>query len=231
MVDIKYDTKFDAVPQFWQYLAGLNSSDLITELIQNDLDALAKQTVIRFESDRLICQGDGEPIDSDGWKRLSYLMGAGDLVPRKHHCIGIKNHGLKACFTIGDEFRVYSDGKHLHQTLYSNGHKNPPYPSAMEEPQEDTTAQKKGCKVVVEFRKRTLSVKKGEPLEIVPLSREKIKKIFERACREAPSRFIGAIRPRYRHKYVLELKHHELGTARFEYHCGRNRSDHTNLPH
>ncbi len=224
-IRIKYDTKFDAVPQFWQYLAGLHSSDLITELIQNDLDAQANQTVIEFEPDRLICQGDGEPIDSNGWKRLSYLMGAGDLVPRKHHCIGIKNHGLKTCFMIGDQFRVHSDGKHIHQTLYKNGQKNPPYPSAMEEPQEDATAPKKGCKVVVEFRKKTLSVKNGEPLEIAPISKEKIKEIFEQACREAPSRFIGAIRPRYRQKYVLELKHYELGTARFEYYCGRGLSD------
>ena len=31
--------KFDAVPQFWQFLGGLRFDDLIIELIQNELDA------------------------------------------------------------------------------------------------------------------------------------------------------------------------------------------------
>ena len=70
-----YVQKFDSVPQFWQFLKGLRTDDLIVELIQNDLDANAKHTFISFEPDRLVCQGDGEPVEEEGWERLSYVMG------------------------------------------------------------------------------------------------------------------------------------------------------------
>ena len=113
-----YVQRFDAEPQFWQFLKGLRSDDLIVELIQNDLDAKASRTSITFTPDRLICQGDGEPVSEDGWQRLSFVMGAGVEVERKRFRIGVKNHGLKACFWLGDEIVVRSDGRRMIQTLY-----------------------------------------------------------------------------------------------------------------
>ena len=94
MTTSNYVQKFDSVPQFWQFLKGLRTDDLIVELIQNDLDANAKHTSISFELDRLVCQGDGEPVEEQGWERLSYVMGAGDQVESKQFRIGVKNHGL-----------------------------------------------------------------------------------------------------------------------------------------
>lgn len=224
-----YDTKFDAVPQFWQYLAGLEYADLITELIQNDLDANAYYTLIEFQQDRLTCQGDGDSVDENGWLRLAYLMGAGDLVPRKHHCIGIKNHGLKACFTIGDDIYIRSAGKYMHQTLYKKGKNNPPYPGALREPQPDVRAPIKGCLVEVEYRRKLLSVDVGEPLEKLPLRDEELDRVFVTACQEAPQRYIGALRSGFRNNYVLVFRHYRLGTARFEYRCSRARPFHGSM--
>jgi hypothetical protein len=39
-------------------------------------------------------------------------------VPGKGLRIGVKNHGLKTCFTIGDEIVIDSDGTLSKQTLY-----------------------------------------------------------------------------------------------------------------
>ena len=98
----------DAIPETWQFLNGLRRDDLIAELIQNELDAGATCTVIRFDKKRLICQGNGEPIDEDGWTRLRFFRGAGERAPRKKGKTGVKNHGLKACFTIGDDIIIRS---------------------------------------------------------------------------------------------------------------------------
>ena len=117
MHDPGFVQRFDAEPQFWQFLKGLRPDDLIVELIQNDLDANASRTSITFASDRLICQGDGEPVSEDGWRRLSFVMGAGVEVESKQFRIGVKNHGLKACFWLGDEIIVRSDGLRMIQTL------------------------------------------------------------------------------------------------------------------
>ena len=39
MSDDAYIIRYDADPEFWQFLNGLARDDLITELIQNELDA------------------------------------------------------------------------------------------------------------------------------------------------------------------------------------------------
>ena len=93
-------TRFDAEPEFWQFLSRLKFDDVIAELVQNELDAEAKHTRISFGADSLVCEGDGKPIDDEGWARLSYIRGAGNLTPRKRFRIGVKNHGLNglSCF-------------------------------------------------------------------------------------------------------------------------------------
>ena len=145
---IEYIQQFDSVPEFWQYLQGLRSDYLVTELIQNELDANASHTSIKFYADRMICQGDGDPVDEDGWKRLTFITGAGDLAPRKSQRIGIKNHGLKVCFTIGDDINVRSDRKMINQTLYKNGIDQPPSPATYSHPLPDGAAPDTGCTVL-----------------------------------------------------------------------------------
>ncbi len=223
---IKYIQQFDAVPQFWQYLQGLRSDDLIAELIQNELDEDTSHTSITFDADQLTCQGNGYPVDKDGWTRLSFIMGAGNLAPRKHQRIGVKNHGLKVCFTVGDDINVRSNGKFINQTLYKDGINRPPSPGAYAHPLPDETAPNKGCLVEVPYRCKKLTVNIGEPLEFAPTSAEMIERLFLKACREVPQRFIGALRPHTRQRYVIDLSHHRLGTVRFEFSCGRERPFH-----
>lgn len=220
---IEYVQQFDSVPEFWQYLRGLRLDDLVAELIQNELDADATHTTIIFDADRMTCRGDGHPVDEDGWKRLTFITGAGDLVPRKRNRIGIKNHGLKVCFTIGDDINVRSAGKMTNQTLYKNGIDQPPSPATYEHPIPDRTAPETGCVIDVPYRFKPLIVNSGEPFELDPPTDIAVERLFVKACQEIPQRFIGALRPPVRRHYVIELSHHRMGTARFEFSCGKVR--------
>jgi hypothetical protein len=67
-------------------------------VVQNELDAHATETRIRFEGDRLVCQGNSVCVDANGWKRLSYITGTGKEAPRKHNRIGVKNRRLENLF-------------------------------------------------------------------------------------------------------------------------------------
>lgn len=120
--------KTDQAPEFWQFLNGLRGDDLLIELIVNELDARSSRTEIRFEFDQLVCLGNGDPIDAPGWERLSYIKGAGHEVPAKVGMFGVKNHGLKACFTLGNRITLRSAGQQILQTLFKDGDDKPPYP-------------------------------------------------------------------------------------------------------
>jgi len=221
---VGYIQQFDSVPEFWQYLRGLRSDDLVAELVQNELDANSTHTVIVFDADGMTCYGNGDRVDEDGWERLTYIMGAGHLAPRKHRQIGVKNHGIKVCFTIGDDINIRSDGKMMNQTLYINGTDKPPSPATYPGPVADDTAPTTGCLIEVPYRLKHLTIDLGEPLSFSPITDAKIEELFLTACQEASRRFIGALRPDMRMRYILELKHHQLGTARFEFSCGRIRT-------
>lgn len=134
-------TEADWIPGFWNYLLDLDRDDLVAELIQNDLDQDATRTVISFEEDRLVCEGNGKPVEAEGWLRLRKIQGAGHSVPAKRGKIGVKNHGLKTAFTVGDELQVLSAGQSIIQTLYRDGRNKPPYPGASREPTVDKHAQ------------------------------------------------------------------------------------------
>ena len=123
--DTRFVTEFDAIPGFWNYLVGIDRADLIAELVQNDLDQGATSTIISFERTRLVCDGNGRPVEPEGWQRLRKILGAGDEVPAKRRRFGVKNHGLKTAFTIADEIRLMSDGKAIVQTLYAKGRDMP----------------------------------------------------------------------------------------------------------
>jgi hypothetical protein len=75
----QFVTEADWIPGFWNYLLDLDRDDLIAELIQNDLDQDATRTVISFERDHLVCEGNGKPVEADGWKRLRKIQGASDI--------------------------------------------------------------------------------------------------------------------------------------------------------
>lgn len=216
-------TRFDAEPEFWQFLSGLRHEDIITELIQNELDADSTHTRIAFDSESFSCEGNGKSIDEDGWNRLSFVRGAGQQAPRKRFRIGVKNHGLKTCFTLGDEIDLFSAGMAFKQTLYSDGPGSPPRPGTYQEPEPDARAPLGGCQVRVPYRTKLLATSAGEPLEFAAPSASTIEEIFERACEEIPSRFIGVIRPGIRERYTIELSHHTRGAVTYHFRCTARR--------
>lgn len=225
MHDPEFIQRFDAEPQFWQFLRGLHSHDLIVELIQNDLDAKASHTSITFTPDRLICQGDGEPVSEDGWRRLSFVMGAGVEVESKRFRIGVKNHGLKACFWLGDEIIVRSDGLRMIQTLYNDGYEKQPSPGTLPEPVPDSDAPSTGCSIEVPYRKRELEVTRGEDLTIGIPDGSSLEGLFTNACELLPGRLLGVVRPGIRDKYRLCLSHHILGSVEIHWRAKRGRNE------
>ena len=216
--------RFDAEPQFWQFLRGLRPDDLIVELIQNDLDANASCTSIAFTSDRLICQGNGEPVSEDGWRRLSFVMGAGVEVESKRFRIGTKNHGLKACFWLGDEIIVRSDGLKMIQTLYKDGYDRQPSPGTLPNPVPDSSTLPTGCSIEVPYRKRELVVTRGEDLTIRMPDRSSLERFFTDACELLPGRMLGVVHPRIRDHYTLCLSHYALGAVEIHWRAKRGRN-------
>ena len=222
-MDGQYVTEADWIPSFWNFLVGLNRDDLIAELIQNDLDQDATRTVISFEDDRLVCEGNGKPVDSDGWQRLRKIQGAGDSVPAKRGKIGVKNHGLKTAFTLGDELRLMSAGKAIVQTLHANGRNQPPYPGAYNTPTIDLQAPLEGCRVVVRYRSTAIEPAQGEAFVLRAITEEEIDKLFLQACSSIPEQFSGIVTPGNVNRYEIVLKHWRLGEAQYRFSCTRVR--------
>ena len=221
--DPRFVTEFDAIPGFWDFLVGLDRNDLIAELIQNDLDQGATRTVVSFERASLVCEGNGRPVDAQGWQRLRTILGAGDEVPQKRNRFGVKNHGLKTAFTIGDEIRLLSDGQAIVQTLYAKGRDGPPHPGASEQPMEDDQAPAVGCRVIVRYRVDDLEPIQGEPIKLRALGAEEIEALFRTACASAAQQFAGIVSPEFTPRYEIVLRHWQLGEARFLFSCTRPR--------
>ena len=224
LTDTNYVQQFDSVPQFWQFLGGLRFADLIVELIQNELDANASRTSITFTHDRLVCEGDGEPVSEDGWERLSYVMGAGDQVDSKHFRIGVKNHGLKACFKLGDEIILRSDGYRMIQTLYKDGPDNHPSPGTLPKPIPDNGAPIIGCSVEVPYRRKELVVSKGEDPHLEVVDEKFPETLFRNACNLLPGRLLGVVHPETCNQYTLCLNHHTLGSVAVNWQAKRGRN-------
>ena len=219
----KFDSKVDWIPSFWNFLADLNRDDLIAELIQNDLDQDATSTEISFEEDELICYGNGRPVDKGGWRRLSFIQGAGDLVSAKSGKIGVKNHGLKTAFTLGDRLHLMSDGKSIEQTLFADGNNYEPRPGASTEPVIDIQAPVHGCRIVIPYRTTTLRPQKGEKISWQPPTEEEIKKLFQNACSNIPEQFVGIVSPGRVTRYEIVLKHWQLGDVHFHFSCTKGK--------
>ena len=219
--DSGYVTKFDGVPGFWNYLLDLDRKDLIAELIQNDLDQGATRTEIAFEKDRLICFGNGKPVEADGWERLSMMLGAGNSVPAKRKKIGVKNHGLKTAFKIGDEFELSSAGQRIIQTLFRDGRDKPAYPGASSKPTNDPDAPLTGCRIVIPYRTVAVRPPHGEASVISSPRDQDIKELFETACARVPEQFSGIVSPHTIRRYQITLRHWQLGEAQFVFSCTR----------
>ena len=92
-------------------------ADVLRELVQNEYDAEGTELVIDLGRDALIVRGNGRTIDHAGWKRLSVMLGHGqiagaaDRVEPKVNGIGSKNFGLRSLFLIGDRIHVMSGGQ------------------------------------------------------------------------------------------------------------------------
>ena len=162
--EVKFVLNTDQAPEFWQFLNGLRGDDLLVELIVSELDARSTHTEIRFEPDRMVCAGNGDPIDAEGWKRLEYIKGAGFAVKAKVGLFGVKNHGLKACFTLGNDILLRSAGKQILQTLFANGPDKEPFPSVRIPPLVDSGAPKTGTQIEVRYRRERFTVPYGEQI-------------------------------------------------------------------
>lgn len=219
----RFVTEFDGVPGFWNTLLAFDRNDLIAELVQNDLDQGATRTVISFESSQLICEGNGRPVEPDGWKRLGKMLGAGDAVPAKRGKIGVKNHGLKAGFTIGDELQVLSAGRSITQTLYARGRDEPPYPGASAMPERSPQAPPSGCRIVISYRERPIRPTVGEAIEFGPVNAREIDALFTAACAATPEQFAGIVSPEIAQRYEIVLRHWRLGEVHFAFSCTRAR--------
>lgn len=211
----------DEAPEFWQFLHGMRGDDLLVELIVNDLDAKSPRTTIRFDAERLICAGEGQPIDQAGWNRLRKIRGAGGAVEAKKGLFGIKNHGLKACFTLGNDIVIRSAGKQVLQTLFTNGPNAPAYPSARIPPLDDPEAPPIGTSIEVPYRRTEFRTPQGETFTFSGSDDAQIEAKFLEAVATLPRRLLGIIRPRMIERYTLELHHWRLGQAILEFRCGR----------
>ncbi len=216
-------TEADWIPNFWNFLLGLDHDDLIAELVQNDLDQQATRTLITFERDRLVCVGNGKPVDTAGWRRLRMIHGAGDSVPAKQGKIGVKNHGLKTAFTIGDDIQLFSDGKTITQTLYAHGKERPPRPGASPEPRLSPDAPSEGCRVVISYRFNDLEPREGEAIRIGRVNPQIIDDLFLSACATVPEQFAGIVSPEVAPRYEIAIRHWRLREARFLFSCSSPR--------
>ncbi|MDE0308554.1 MAG: HNH endonuclease signature motif containing protein [Acidiferrobacterales bacterium] len=215
----EFVTEVDEIPIVWNFFVGLDRNDLIAELVQNDIDQDATRTTVRFEKDQLICEGNGQQVDSDGWARLRKLQGAGNSVPAKRGKIGVKNHGLKTSFTIGDEIHLSSAGQKIIQTLYAEGRDKPPRPGASKEPVQDPDAPETGCRVVIMRRSEEITPSVGEAITLAVTDQTEMDELFERSCQRIPDQFIGIVSPYAIKKFELELSHWQLGTVSFKFNC------------
>ena len=216
-------TEADWVPSFWNFLLKLDRADLIAELIQNDLDEGATRTVISFERDRLVCEGNGRPVDTAGWRRLRSIQGAGDQVAAKSRKIGVKNHGLKTAFTIGDEIRLSSAGRSIIQTLYARGSGKAPRPGASAVPEPDPDAPDDGCRVVITYRTIDVEPPVGEAIRLGAVDTDDIDDLFACACAATPEQFAGIVSPDFARRYEVVIRHWKSGEARFLFSSSRPR--------
>ncbi|HEX8264580.1 MAG TPA: DUF3883 domain-containing protein [Pyrinomonadaceae bacterium] len=114
---------------------------------------------------RKYIKGSGEQINSQGWKRLSVVIGTGNtsqskrIIAPKINGIGSKNFGLRTLFLFGDVIYISSSGK---QTVLDMRKGALPKPIV-----ETSSKRKKGVQIKVPYR----TLKRGR-LEAFSFERE-----------------------------------------------------------
>ena len=100
-----------------EFVSGHDVSGVLRELVQNEFDAKGTKIEILFGEMSVVILGDGRPIDTAGWKRLSVMLGRGQVarsdrvIEPKINGIGSKNFGLRSLFLLGDQIFVRSGGR------------------------------------------------------------------------------------------------------------------------
>ena len=67
-----------------EFALSYTPADVLPELVQNEYDADGTERVIEFDSDDLVVRGNGDPIDSCGWRRLAVMLGTGHIESERH---------------------------------------------------------------------------------------------------------------------------------------------------
>ncbi len=99
-----------------EFVLGHDHADVLREIVQNEYDAGGNRLQVAFGTDELRIRGNGSPIDAAGWKRLSVMLGTGQVgssgptIAQKVNGIGSKNFGLRTLFLYGDQIYIRSGG-------------------------------------------------------------------------------------------------------------------------
>ena len=148
-LELQYNIGNSVVDQF---VSGHDHSAVLRELVQNEYDAGGSQLKVEFGTDELHISGNGKKIDSDGWKRLSVMLGTGQVggsdltIKPKVNGIGSKNLGLRSLFLYGDRIKIRSGG-YWTALDFSRG--------TFPKPKEDSYSKRlPGIEIVVPYRKQ-----------------------------------------------------------------------------
>ena len=145
-----------------EFVLSHDFADTLRELVQNEYDAEGTRLRVAFGEDAVTVTGNGKTIDSAGWKRLSVVLGTGQVtgsdrqIAPKANGIGSKNFGLRTLFLYGDQIFVRSDGR---QTVLDHLRGTVPKPLA-----ERGSKGRQGVQIVVPFRIK--KVGKMEPFTV-----------------------------------------------------------------
>jgi hypothetical protein len=186
-----------------QFLIDLTLSDLVIELVQNELDAGSPNTTITFGENALICEGHGMPIDRSGWKRLRQVLGAGGEVDPKIGGIGSKNHGLRSAFLLGDTIIVQSAGKRIDLTVRGDLQKPARFYPAVWPEERDLNAPERGTRITVPYRTEPISVPNAERTRFDAQTPDSIAALNAEAVAQAPARLLAASAPGRKWHYEL----------------------------
>jgi len=137
-----------------EFVLGHGTSDVLTELVQNEFDAGGTRLEVRLSRDALRVIGNGKVVDAKGWKRLSMVFGTGmtmgpdgvvETVLPKADGLGSKNFGLRSLFLFGDHIYIRSGGRQTFKDRFSG---SPPRPLP-----DSTSENRRGILIDVPFRK------------------------------------------------------------------------------
>lgn len=201
-----------------QFMTDLTPFDLVVELVQNELDAGSDKTTITFGQEALLCEGNGTPIDREGWNRLRYVMGAGGDVAAKVGGIGAKNHGIRSAFLLGDSIIVQSAGHQVELTVRGDEANPSRFYPAVWPPVADAMAPTNGTRITVPYRSVSLVVPNGDQTCLETVSADDIADLFNEAVKNSPARFIAASAPGKSWRYELTLAS-STGSVRLIFHC------------